>query len=144
MKGKAYDAPKSLVELLSYMEDTRPEKACNEKLARIQSFVDELKKDPKVEEAYLMFNDYVMSERREAAAEANKRAEEEKKRAEEADKRAEKEKKKAEEEKKKAEEAFKKAQESNRSLENLLSNLRTRGMSEEMIREMMASGAAVL
>ena len=104
------------------MADTTLEKACNEKLARIQSFVDELKKDPKVKEAYLMFNDYIMSERREAAAAANKRAEEEKK---------------------KAEEASKKAQEYNRSLENLLSNLRSSGMSEEVIQKMMASGAAV-
>ena len=52
------------------MGDTTPRNATNPKLAEIQSFVDTIKTDSYVKEAYMTWGDYIRREREEAAEEA--------------------------------------------------------------------------
>ncbi|MBQ8306750.1 MAG: hypothetical protein IJX90_11110 [Blautia sp.] len=90
--GTKGNPPKNIKDLLCFMGDTTPRNATNPKLAEIQSFVDTIKTDSYVKEAYMTWGDYIRREREEAAEEAteeaNRKVEEFNRRATEADRRA--------------------------------------------------------
>ncbi|MDO4803837.1 MAG: hypothetical protein Q4A32_03340 [Lachnospiraceae bacterium] len=88
--GEALDAPVELVQLLQYMGCTTPEMAVNENLARIQSFVIEVKKKPEVKEAYMNYTMLIHREIAEATAKITEEAEEANKKNKEANEKAEK------------------------------------------------------
>ncbi|MBQ8306487.1 MAG: hypothetical protein IJX90_09775 [Blautia sp.] len=68
--GTKGNPPKNIKDLLCFMGDTTPQNATNPKLAEIQSFVDTIKMDSYVKEAYMTWGDYIKREREEAAEEA--------------------------------------------------------------------------
>ena len=77
VKGKpADDTPRALVQLLHFMGETTRGNACNSSLKKLMKYVEELKCDPEVREAYMHWDVFIESERDNAREEG--RAEERK------------------------------------------------------------------
>ena len=53
--GKNGDVSRKLRELLNYISDTSRENACSTELATLQSFIDDIKTDPRIKEVYMSF-----------------------------------------------------------------------------------------
>ena len=72
------DTPGELVQLLHFMGKTTRENACNPSLKKLMEYVEELKRDPEVKEAYMHWDIFIQSERDEAREEGREegRAEE--------------------------------------------------------------------
>ena len=117
IRGTKGNPPQKVQELLTYFDETTVTNAKNEKLAEVQSCIDNLKMDPYVKEAYMTWDEYIQYEREEAAEAANRRAEEAERRAEESNRRAEESDRRAEESDRRAEESDRRAEESDRRTE---------------------------
>ena len=63
--GKPDDVSKDLVELVRFVGNTSAGNACSPKLEELLGYVNDLKTSPEVKEAYMTFEEYVESERRE-------------------------------------------------------------------------------
>ena len=63
--GKPDDISKDLVELVRFVGNTSAGNACSPKLEELLGYIDDLKRSPEVKEAYMTFEEYVESERRE-------------------------------------------------------------------------------
>ena len=72
------DTPGELVQLLHFMGETTRENACNPSLKKLMEYVEELRRDPEVKEAYMHWDVFIQSERDEAREEGREegRAEE--------------------------------------------------------------------
>ena len=57
------DTPRELVQLLHFMGETTWENACNPALKKLMEYVEELRRDPEVKEAYMHWDVYIQSER---------------------------------------------------------------------------------
>ena len=63
--GKPDGISKDLVELVRFVGNTSAGNACSPKLEELLGYIDDLKQNPEVKEAYMTFEEYVESERRE-------------------------------------------------------------------------------
>ena len=63
------DTPGNLVQLLHFMGETNWENACNPSLKKLMEYVEELKRDPEVKEAYMHWDVYIQGERDDAREE---------------------------------------------------------------------------
>ena len=63
--GKTDGISKDLVELVRFVGNTNAGNACSPKLEELLGYIDDLKQNPEVKEAYMTFEEYVESERRE-------------------------------------------------------------------------------
>jgi predicted transposase/invertase (TIGR01784 family) len=63
------DTPGNLVQLLHFMGETNWENACNPSLKKLMEYVEELKRDPEVKEAYMHWDVYIQAERDDAREE---------------------------------------------------------------------------
>ncbi len=63
--GKPDGISKDLVELVRFVGNTSAGNACSPKLEELLGYIDDLKRSPEVKEAYMTFEEYVESERRE-------------------------------------------------------------------------------
>ena len=67
VKGKPGDnTPKKLVQLLHFIGETNRENACNPSLKKLLEYIDDLRRDPDVKEAYMHWEVFIQSERDEA------------------------------------------------------------------------------
>ena len=57
---------KELVQLLHFLGETNREKACNPGLRKLLEYIDDLRRDPEVKEAYMHWEVFIQSERDEA------------------------------------------------------------------------------
>ena len=63
--GKPDGISKDLMELVRFVGNTNAGNACSPKLEELLGYINDLKMSPEVKEAYMTFEEYVESERRE-------------------------------------------------------------------------------